>query len=144
MAKAFPLAGLLRLRHINQERAAGELAAANTRLRESTLRHHRALSALEESGVEISDPATLQTVAATRARARSTLSELVAAGDRHRVEAERAQTAFNTARAQTLGIEKLENRHINAAIAEELLAEQKVLDEISSTAWHRNSGERTP
>ena len=87
-------------------------------------------------------PATLQAVAAARASSRSMLAELQAADTLRRTEAEQAQLAFQQARAQAIGLEKLEAQHDLSAAAEELHGEQVVLDEIASGAWHRGEGSR--
>ncbi|WP_231556236.1 hypothetical protein [Cryobacterium sp. MLB-32] len=42
MKRLFPLAGLLRLRHLQQDEAAGELAAANSRVQDNETRRDRA------------------------------------------------------------------------------------------------------
>jgi flagellar FliJ protein len=142
MARSFPLAGLLRLRHLQQDQAASQLAAANARLHESGRSLVQARTLLGESISEVSDPATLQAVAAARASSRSMLAELQAADTLRRSEAEQAQAAFQQARAQAIGLEKLEAQHAVAAAAEELRGEQVVLDEIASGAWHRGEGSR--
>jgi flagellar protein FliJ len=142
MARSFPLAGLLRLRHLQQDQAASQLAAANARLRESGTSLVQARTLLGESISEVSDPATLHAVAAARASSRSMLAELQAADTLRRTEAEQAQLAFQQARAQAIGLEKLEAQHDLSAAAEELHGEQVVLDEIASGAWHRGEGSR--
>jgi flagellar FliJ protein len=142
MARSFPLAGLLRLRHLQQDQAASRLAAANARLRESGTSLVQARTLLGESISEVSDPATLHAVAAARASSRSMLAELQAADTLRRTEAEQAQLAFQQARAQAIGLEKLEAQHDLSAAAEELHGEQVVLDEIASGAWHRGEGSR--
>jgi len=142
MARSFPLAGLLRLRHLQQDQAASQLAGANARLRESGKSLVAARTLLGETVSEVSDPAALQAVAAARASARSMLAELQAADALRRSEAEQAQAALQQARAQAIGLEKLEAQHAVSAAAEELRGEQVVLDEIASVAWHRGEGSR--
>lgn len=142
MARSFPLAALLRLRHLQQDQAASRLAAANARLRESGKSLVQARTLLGESISEVSDPATLHAVAAARASSRSMLAELQAAQTLSRTEAEQAQLAFQQARAQAIGLEKLEAQHTVSVAAQELHGEQVVLDEIASGAWHRGEASR--
>ncbi|MCG2621634.1 flagellar FliJ family protein [Arthrobacter sp. I2-34] len=142
MARSFPLAGLLRLRHLQQDQAASQLAAANARLRDSGKSLVQARTLLGESTAEVSDPATLQAVSAARASSRSMLAELQAAETLCRTEAEEAQLAFQQARAQAIGLEKLQGQHALSMAAEELRGEQVVLDEIASGTWHRGEAGR--
>jgi flagellar FliJ protein len=76
-------------------------------------------------------------VAASRAASRSMLAELQALDCDHRASLDAANTAFTAARARSIGLEKLELRFDDAVADGMLVAEQAVLDEISSTGWHR-------
>jgi flagellar FliJ protein len=56
------------------------------------------------------------------------------------LDAETARQAaedFNAARAQTKGLEKLQEKHQSSVAAGELAAEQVAVDEIASGSWHR-------
>jgi flagellar FliJ protein len=132
--RRFPLAGLLRLRHAEQDRAAASLAAANDRVREAADARIAARRTLEDTGVAmpIQDAATLSAVAAARAATRGMLQELDAVVQNRRVDADRAQDDYNTARRSALGLEKLEEQHGTRVAAEELRTEQTVLDEIAA------------
>ena len=134
MNRRFPLAGLLRLRHAEQDRAAASLAAANDRVREAADARIAARRTLEDTGVAmpIQDAATLSAVAAARAATRGMLQELDAVVQNRRVDADRAQGDYNTARRSALGLEKLEEQHGTRVAAEELRTEQTVLDEIAA------------
>lgn len=134
MARSFPLAGLLRLRHTEQDRAAATLAAANDRVREAADARVAARRTLEESGtaMPIEDAATLSAVAAARAATRGMLRELDVVAEQHRSDAARAQDAYNAARRSALGLEKLEEQHTARETAEELRTEQAALDEIAA------------
>ncbi|NJC21219.1 flagellar FliJ protein [Arthrobacter pigmenti] len=138
MNRRFPLAGLLRLRQVNQDQAAADLAAANGRLRESSARRRQALVALDGSTAHIADTAALHAIAAARSAARGMLTELAAVEDGLRSEATRAQEAFNAARTQTIGLEKLKERHAAEVSAEDLRTEQKTLDELASRTRGNN------
>ncbi|HEV7566974.1 MAG: hypothetical protein QOD05_1709 [Microbacteriaceae bacterium] len=137
MPRTFSLAGLLRLRHVQQEEAAAELARANRRLRETAARRERAYALLEETASAVGDSTTLVAVAAARASSRSMLAALDAVTNDQQSDANRAQAAFNAARAGSIGLEKLEHKHAVALATEDVRAEQGVIDELASTAWHR-------
>jgi flagellar FliJ protein len=132
--RRFPLAGLLRLRHAEQDRAAASLAAANDRVREAADARIAARRTLEDTGIAmpIQDAATLSAVAAARAATRGMLQELDAVVQNRRVDADRAQDEYTAARRSALGLEKLEEQHGTRVAAEELRTEQTVLDEIAA------------
>ena len=132
MARRFPLAGLLRLRHAEQDRAAAQLAAANDRVRDAADARIAARRTLEDTPTEIEDAATMSAVAAARAATRGMLEELDAVVRTRRDDADRAQQEYNAARRSALGLEKLEAQHAERVATEELRAEQTVLDEIAS------------
>ncbi len=138
MARTFALAGLLRLRHLQQDQAAGDLAAANAAARANTLRRAHARAALEVLPSNVTGPETLYAVAAARASSRSMLSEMDALGRNYQTAVGEAQAAYDATRAESVSLEKLEGRHGQVVAAEDLHAEQTILDEIASTSWHRN------
>lgn len=141
MARTFPLAGLLRLRQLQQDRAASELAAANNRMRETAARRMRARAELGQTPLDVFDSATLHAVAAARASSRSMLADLESLNQEQQTAAAQSQAAFNAARAQSVALEKLEARHAETVAAEELHGEQIVLDEIASGGWNRDRQE---
>jgi flagellar FliJ protein len=132
--RRFPLAGLLRLRHAEQDRAAASLATANDRVREAADARMAARRTLEDTGTAmlIQDAATLSAVAAARAATRGMLQELDAVVQNRRVDADLAQDQYTAARRSALGLEKLEEQHGTRVAAEELRTEQTVLDEIAA------------
>jgi flagellar FliJ protein len=134
MARRFPLAGLLRLRHAEQDRAAASLATANERVREAAdarIAARRSLADTEGSQ-PIQDAATLSAVAAARAATRGMLEELDAVVRSRRADAEYAQDEYHGARRSALGLEKLEVQHQEQQAAEDLRTEQNALDEIAA------------
>jgi len=139
MSRAFPLAGLLRLRHAQQDEAGSVLATANARLTDANARRARMAAVLAGESVEITDSATLFAVSAARASTRGMLAELDAMAASRRAEAESAQIAFSAARTQSIGLEKLEAKHTQRVLAEDAHGEQLVLDEVASTSWHRDA-----
>jgi flagellar protein FliJ len=141
MARTFPLAGLLRLRQIEKDHAASDLAAANAFRREAGERQARAMAALHAVPAEATDASTLFALAAARASSRSMLADLAVLGARAEAEAAQAQEAFTDAKKRAVGLEKLEARHRDGVAAGDLHAEQANVDEIATTAWQRARGE---
>jgi flagellar FliJ protein len=146
MARPFSLAGLLRVRHAQQQKAMAELSQANQRMRDVAERRAGATRVLESavgSKDVVTDAATLTAIAAARASTRGMIAELDAAATAHRAAAADAQAAYNEARARAVALEKLEERHDVAARAEELRQEQIALDEIATSARFRSSASRS-
>jgi flagellar FliJ protein len=137
MGRTFALAGLLRLRQIEKEHAASDLAAANALRRDTGERQARAIAALHAVPVEATDASTLFAMAAARASSRSMLADLSVLSARAEAEASAAQEAFTEAKKRAVGLEKLETRHREAVVAGDLGAEQAAIDEIATGAWQR-------
>ncbi len=140
MSRAFPLAGLLCLRHLRQDAAAAKLAGANARASAHGARQNAARGELQQTTSEVATAAALSAMAAARSSARSMLAELEAVSQQNRVQQDQAQTVFNEARAGSVRLEKLAAKHAEIVAAELLHSEQTVLDEIAVTAWHRDRG----
>ncbi|MHA7240850.1 flagellar export protein FliJ [Arthrobacter sp. TMS1-12-1] len=144
MARQFPLAGLLRLRQLREDEAAGSLAAANERLRASRDRADVLSDALDGTDISPAGSASLYAVAAARASARSMFADLHALEAHLQGEQHRAQDQYRAARAATMGLEKLEDRHRDTEAAALIGAEQRVLDELASvSSARRGAGERS-
>ncbi|CAM5432959.1 hypothetical protein [Leifsonia shinshuensis] len=137
MARTFPLAGLLRLRQIEKDHAASDLAAANALRRDVQDRQVRAIAALHAVPAEATDAGTMFALAAARASSRSMLADLAVLTERAEAEAAEAQQAFTEAKKRAVGLEKLEARHHAEVVAGELGAEQAAIDEIATGAWLR-------
>ncbi len=135
MSRQFSLAGLLRLRHLQQDEAAGQLASANARLDATSVQRNRARAALGATRSDASSTEALYAMAAGRASMRSMLSDLDSMLTQQHAEAEEANEVFNVARARAVALEKLEAKHLQAVMVEELRDEQNFIDEIASTAW---------
>lgn len=144
MARMFPLAGLLRLRQIQEEQAASDLAVANARSREIAARQNRTRDALGTSTADASSSTALYAVAAARASSRSMLAELEALECEHKPVIDSANEMFTEARARSIGLEKLSGRHQQKQTEEELHAEQTAIDEMASIGWHRKNDGGTP
>ena len=134
MSRNFRLAGLLRLRQVQQEQAASDLASANSRARESAARQNRARAALGGVGAEATSSNVLYAIAAARSSSRSMLAELEAVEVRDRESVREAADAYAQARARSLGLEKLEARHNENQNEADLAAQQAAIDEIASTS----------
>jgi flagellar FliJ protein len=144
MSRPFSLAGLLRLRHLEQDEAAGQLASANARLDATSVQRNRARAALGATRAEASSTEMLYAMAAGRASMRSMLSDLDSMLNHQHAEAAQANEAFSAARAKAVALEKLEAKHAQAVMLDELRAEQNVIDEIASTSWHVDREGKTP
>ncbi len=139
MSRPFPLTGLLRLRRLQEDQAAGRLAAAHQNAAAHSARQRQARMDLDGTSSEVADSSALLAVAAARASARGMLVSLEAMSAVHRTAVDHARDEFAQAKLEAASLEKLEGRHLETAAAEELHAEQIVLDELASAARHRNS-----
>lgn len=141
MTASFPLAGLLRLRRLEEDRAGARLGARTAHLRSLAAQESRAVADADQIPTDVDSMIALRAVAAARASSMSMLGELQALTASAEVECAAAQREYAAARASTVGLEKLETRHAAAAQAAELAAEQAVLDELGGAAHHRARGE---
>jgi flagellar FliJ protein len=132
MPAPFPLAGLLRLRRLREDTAAGELAAANVLTRAATARRARAQGDLSALGSNASDADSLRALSAARASSAAMLADLQALAAMHTRRSVDAEKALGAAHALTRSVEKLEDKHTEASAAAELRDEQLALDEIAS------------
>lgn len=137
MARAFALSGLLRLRQIEKEHAASDLAAANAFRRTAAERQARAIAELHAVPADATDAGTMFALAAARASSRSMLSDLSALAAQAEAQTAEAQAAFTEAKKRAVGLEKLEARHLAEVAAGDLAAEQAAVDEIATGAWLR-------
>lgn len=141
MTTPFSLAGLLRLRRLEEDQAAAVFGVAASRHAGIVARADHALAEVDNLTSDVDSLDVLHTVAAARAASAAMLSELQALTLSAGAERDAAERRFQAARARTLGLEKLEVRHAAAAHAAELSAEQVLLDELGSTARLRVAGE---
>jgi flagellar protein FliJ len=143
MTRSFPLAGLLRLRKLEEDQSASTLSRARVQAAEQSHRSRSARAAFADSDSGATSPAMLAAIAASRASAVTMFAELTELERQHDMEVELARVAHERAHARALGLEKLEERHDEAVAAEELRAEQIVLDELAARAWHIAHTEET-
>jgi len=141
VARGFALAGLLRLRGLQETKAAGELAEANRAVRRSTGQRSAALEQLAADAPEPVDESTLQAIAVARAASRARLLELdaVLAADRNR--AAQAAATHQAARQELKSLEKLAEQHTEQRRQQELAREQQLLDDLP-TAGGFGGGQR--
>jgi flagellar FliJ protein len=136
MSRGFSLAGLLRLRKLEEDERAIALNSARDRESIGVARTRRIRNSLADSPVDPLSYVSLVSVAATRATTATMLAELGEADRAAAAEVEEARVAHADAHRRTKGLEKLETRFEEARTAEELRAEQLVLDDLSARAWH--------
>lgn len=138
MNRQFPLAGLLRLRQLQQDQAATGMARAASRSEELRSRRTAARNELGGSAETAVSAASLMAIAAARASSQSMLADLDALDAAAEADLEEARAEYTQARRMAVGLEKLELRHVAELAAADLHAEQGALDEIASTSWHRS------
>lgn len=136
--KRFGLAGLLRVRDLEEQRAAAELAEANRAVDAVRARGVRTRASLAGVRSDAVDAATLSAVVAARASAQVLLGELTALHDLASREAGEARSAHGAARASAVSLEKLRRRHTEAEAARELREEQSALDEVAIQGWRES------
>lgn len=143
MAK-FSLAGLLRLRKLEEDQRAAELNSARDRESVGLARSRRIRNTLAAGHEDPTAHASLASIAATRATSATMLSELSEIDRQNAAEVAAAVSEHADAHRKTLGLEKLEARFEEKKLADELRDEQLLLDDLSSRAWHVARGETAP
>lgn len=132
MTRSFPLAGLLRVRALAEERAAAELAAARRAERAAAERARETRERLTGSTLpDVADGLAFRASVASRASLVALLEEQgdqVVAAQAHSDE---RTDVWVAARRDARAVERLEERHDATVRAEELHAEQVVLDEVA-------------
>ncbi|PZR54129.1 flagellar export protein FliJ [Xylanimonas oleitrophica] len=145
MSRAFPLAGLLRVRGLERDSAAAALARAQNEAREADQRARAAREALYEHEMPAtSDAQTWQAQVASRAALLALLDQSRDIAARRQAETEERRHAWNEARGRVRVVERLHDRHREAQTADELRAEQNVLDEIAGRTAPGPSQRETP
>lgn len=137
MSKPFSLLGLLRVRTVQQEEAAAAAAEAVRRVHSVKVRRQAVVDDLSASGDSPASPAVLMAISAARSSSRGQLAELDALIALAETDVVAANASLAAARARTVPLEKMQDRHVSHVFAEELRAEQGALDEIATNSWHR-------
>jgi flagellar protein FliJ len=139
MERAFRLAGLLRLRELQEDQAAARLAASHAVLRGAEQRRDETLATLVRHAMPGRADSGAWRLSVT---GRTTLAHLLADAGRQVADAGRRvgeDTAdWSAARSRSVGLEKLRDKHREAVALEDGRAEQLALDEVASRA--RRSG----
>lgn len=132
MSRSFSLAGLLRVREIQERAAAQRLSRAvidaqHTEARDRSLRAH-----LSTAGSDAVDVRTLAALAAARVASRTLLTDLSLLSETQMQTVEHASAEHAQARRAMRGLDKLAQAHAALVRTDELRAEQSALDEIGS------------
>ncbi|QTE29873.1 flagellar FliJ family protein [Pengzhenrongella sicca] len=132
MERAFRLAGLLRLRKLQEDQAAARLAAANAALRRTQVRRDGTYASLARHALPDGDHRAWGVAVAGRAALGGLLGEATTAvvGAHERVTLD--TSAWSATRSRSVGLEKLEDKHRVIVQHEDDRLEQIVLDEIAS------------
>jgi flagellar protein FliJ len=134
MTNIFRLAGLHRLRKMQEDATRAELARTRATAVQRRRDEQRVRAVLGDSAVEVTDAATVQSIAAARASSSSMLVELDALLAQDQEAIAIAAAAHAEALARTRQLDKLEERHDARVRTESLRAEQLVLDEHAGRA----------
>lgn len=139
MSRQFSLAGLLRVRGIQERAAAERLSRAVLDARHTEARDRHLRSALAGEGTEAVDVRSLAALAAARSASRSMLADLTALASVQQQSVADARAEHADARRAQRGLDRLADAHAERVRAEDLRAEQAELDEIAART--RDEGE---
>jgi len=142
--KTFSLAGLLRVRSLEETLAAAGLADARRELGGVQAQRARTGAALAGTEADVVGTANLAAIAATRASAQARLAELALLEEAAGGAAAAAAAAHREARTAARAIERLRERADAELRREELRGEQAVLDEIAVTRPRRSGAAEGP
>lgn len=143
MERKFSLAGLMRVRELQEEQAAADLALANSRklrAEQDRIEKQRVLAEQEFPKVApalvmahtheaVQNAATWHAVVAARASVAAMLRDSNQVLRAAEADADQATQEWHAAKTRAAMIEKLKQRHDRETQAEELRNEQLVLDE---------------
>ena len=132
MERRFRLAGLLRLRKLQEEQAAARLALANAALRSTQTLRAGAQLALAHHTLADGDRLAWGAAVAARTSLGSLLGEATTAVGGAREQVAVDTSAWSGARSRSVGLEKLEDKHLSLVRHEDSRLEQIVLDEIAA------------
>lgn len=133
----FSLAGLLRLRRLEEDTRAAELSTARSREAVGSARVRRVRAQLAQSELAPDSFAALASIAAARAASGGMLVELERTQAEEAAAVATAETAHLEAHRRTRALEKLQERHDAQQLADELRREQRTLDEIAARGGAR-------
>jgi flagellar FliJ protein len=133
----FSLAALLRLKRLQEDRAANEVGNARSRASELASQRHQLIDRLSDHGHDARDVRGIAAISAARASTSVMLADLEALRITVERSVEAAEAAHRNARRDVRMLEKLEERAAEADRAEELRVEQLALDELAARARAR-------
>ena len=133
MERAFRLAGLLRLRELQEDQAAGALAVSNVALRSAEVQRQATLLTLAAHTMpEMADVSGWRTSVSSRGALTHLLADAAIdvrdAGERVAADT----TVWAAARSRSVGLEKLRDNHRALVHAEDERTEQLALDEVAA------------
>jgi flagellar FliJ protein len=131
MSRAFPLAGLLRVRTLQERAAAERLSRAALEHAHTEARDRQLRASLTASMDGPDDVRTLAALAASRVAARSLLSELHTLRDAQAAAVATARAEHASARVDEHGLSRLAEAHERRERARTMREEQATLDEIA-------------
>lgn len=134
MTGSFRLAGLLRVRRLQEEAAAERLSRASVAAEQTRAHDRRVRAALSAAGSEAADVRSLAALAASRVAARAMLAELEGVQRLREQELAEAREEHTEARRAVRGLDRMAAAHELRRRAEEERAEQAALDEIAGRA----------
>ena len=140
MSRPYRLAGLLRLRKLQEDQAASDLAVANGARRAALARQDEAVQELAGHGFSpVTDVGAWRSAIASRVALRGLMLEASAGAELAATEVDQRELAWADARRRAVPLEKLAERHDEAEMVEDLRQEQIVLDEIASRGALRDT-----
>lgn len=138
MSRSFSLAGLLRVRDIQERAAAQRLSRAVIDAQHTEARDRHLRAALAGTDTEAVDVRSLAALAASRATGRRLLTDLNALAELQQQDVDEARVEHASARRAVRGLDRLAEAHAMRERAGELHAEQAELDEIASRSSEGN------
>jgi flagellar export protein FliJ len=134
MTRGFSLAGLLRVRGIQERAAAERLSRAAIEAEQTASRDRHLRAALAGAGSDAVDVRSLAALAAARVAGRSLLADLESLATVQERALEDAREDHAEARRDVRGLERLAQAHALRLHEADLRAEQLELDEIAARA----------
>ena len=131
MSRDFPLAGLLRVRGIQERAAAERLTRASIEQARTEARDRQVRASLTSTTDGAEDVRTLAALAASRVAARSLLADLRTLSEAQEAAVSTARAEHESARIDEHGLSRLAEAHRRREIARTLSEEQAALDEIA-------------
>lgn len=131
MSRGFSLAGLLRVRGVQEREAAARLSRAMVEAAQTAAHDRRLRAALADGSSEAVDVRSLAAIAAARVAGRGALADLQTLAAVREQAVDEARAAHAEARRAQRGLERMAETHARRVRVDELRAEQAELDEIA-------------